>query len=372
MTTRDAGILRSAANARSAASFEGVETVAIIGAGVAGLVTARTLLALGLHSTVFERNEILGGVWADGYANFGAQAPKELYEIPDWPLPADAPNFTPGPILRTYLADYADTFGITPLIRFGVDVARVAARADGKVGWAVASRVGDAESLEDFDLVVACTGLYSNRPHMPEFPGQKTFTGEIIHNSALKSRGRVEGKRVAKKGFGKSATDAARESAAVTAETSIVFRTPHWPLPQKLAGVVPFKCGTLHRLTSALIPPYQRVSGLERFIHGPGRPVAWLFWRMVEILLFFQCRLGSRFGTRVSLVPRVPIEVDSFGESTMVPRPELYRLIREGAINAHRAEIEAYERDAVRLTDGTRLSIDVFSPPCGRPIRSVS
>ena len=87
-----------------------VKRVGIIGAGVAGLATAKTLLADGLGCTIFERGDRLGGVWADGYSNFGVQVQKELYEFPDWPLPSDAPNFTPGPIFQKYLEEYADFF----------------------------------------------------------------------------------------------------------------------------------------------------------------------------------------------------------------------------------------------------------------------
>ncbi len=60
-----------------------IKTVGIVGAGVAGLVTAKTLLAQGLDCTLFERGPALGGVWADGYSNFGVQVQKELYEFPD-------------------------------------------------------------------------------------------------------------------------------------------------------------------------------------------------------------------------------------------------------------------------------------------------
>ena len=50
-----------------------VRRVAIVGAGVSGLATARILLAQGLECTLFERRPALGGVWADGYLNFGVQ-----------------------------------------------------------------------------------------------------------------------------------------------------------------------------------------------------------------------------------------------------------------------------------------------------------
>ena len=72
-----------------------VQHVGIIGAGVAGLATAKILQAEGLDCTIFERAERLGGVWAGGYSNFGVQVQKELYQFPDWPLPeGTAPKLT--------------------------------------------------------------------------------------------------------------------------------------------------------------------------------------------------------------------------------------------------------------------------------------
>lgn len=108
------------------ADVSAVRRVAIIGAGVAGLATARVLVQRGLDCTIFERATVLGGVWMDGYSNFGVQVPRELYEFPDWPLPEGTPDFTPGPIIQKYLEDYADHFGVTPCIRFNADVINAA------------------------------------------------------------------------------------------------------------------------------------------------------------------------------------------------------------------------------------------------------
>lgn len=41
----------------------GVPTVAIIGAGISGVVSAGHLLANGFKVTVFERSQAVGGVW---------------------------------------------------------------------------------------------------------------------------------------------------------------------------------------------------------------------------------------------------------------------------------------------------------------------
>jgi hypothetical protein len=115
----------------------------------------------------------------------------------------------------------------------------------------------------------------------------------------------------------------------------------------------------LHRLTITLIPPYQHPSKLERAIHTVGLPLVWVFWRLVELLLRVQCRLGSRFGTRESLLPATPVEVDAFGESTMLPRPEFYRWARDGRIEVQCGEIAEYRAEGVALENGRELEADV-------------
>lgn len=153
--------------------FKHVRRVGIVGAGEAGLATAKMLLAEGYQCSVFERASQVGGVWAKGYLDFGTQVQRELYEIPDWPLPKEAPDFTPGPTIRAYLQEYADHFGVAPHIRLRTTVLSVRERSDGLSGWTVCSRGPDGVvSEEDFDLVVIAMGVYSHRPNRPEFPGQ--------------------------------------------------------------------------------------------------------------------------------------------------------------------------------------------------------
>ncbi len=171
-----------------------MQSVAIIGAGVAGLATARVLLSQGIDCSVFERAPVLGGVWMAGYSNFGVQVPRDLYEFPDWPLPKGTPDFTPGPIIQKYLEDFAAHFAITPRIRFNTDVKGIAERGGPDTGWTVTWQEsgGEAQSSE-FDMVIVCIGLYSNKPHMPEFPGRNSFGGEVMHISELQSRDQLSG-----------------------------------------------------------------------------------------------------------------------------------------------------------------------------------
>ncbi len=158
--------------------YSEVKNVGIIGAGVAGLTTAKMLLAQGVRCTVFERSSKVGGVWTVGYSNFGVQVQKDIYEFPDYPLPKDAPDFTPGPVVQRYLADYANHFGVTPHIRFDSTVVDMARRDDD--GWTVVSCQGDQEHRDDFDLVVVAIGLYSSSPYIPPVAGREAFAGEIL------------------------------------------------------------------------------------------------------------------------------------------------------------------------------------------------
>ena len=340
-------------------SGTGTDRIAIIGAGVAGLATARQLLGAGFDCTLFERDARLGGVWRDGYLNFGVQVQRELYQFPDWPLPEDTPNFTPGPVLRQYLQDFSDRFGITAHIRFSTRVLRVEEQDGPGSGWRLRIADESGERDEEFARVVVCIGLYSDQPNVPDFPGREDFAGETLHNSRLKRPEQLQGKRVAVIGYGKSASDAALESAHAAARAHIVFRQPHWPIPRNLAGILPFKWGLLNRLCSTLIPPYQNPSPVERIVHGVGKPLAWFYWRIVEVLFYFQFGLGSNFGSRVSLVPEKPVEIDAFGESTQVPRSEFFDLARRGDIELHRTEIERFTESGLNLANGESLELDL-------------
>ncbi len=179
-----------------------------------------------------------------------------------------------------------------------------------------------------------------------------------MHNSLLKSAEQLKGKRVAVIGFGKGASEAAIEATKVAAQTHMIFRDAHWPIPQKLGGVLPFKWGLLNRLCSTLVPLYQDTTPIERAVHSVGKPLTWFYWRIVETLIYFQCRLGSRFGTRVSLAPKLPMEIDAFGESTQAPKPEFFRLARRGSIGLHRTSVEKFTSDGLQLTNGENLDLD--------------
>merc|ERR1719389_183416 len=106
-------------DACSDADFSKVKRVAIIGAGVAGLQTARQLVEAGIECVIFEKAQDVGGVWRENYDDFGLQVPKQLYEFPGFPYPKDRDFdlFPRGPQVQSYIQSYAEAHGLIGLIR---------------------------------------------------------------------------------------------------------------------------------------------------------------------------------------------------------------------------------------------------------------
>lgn len=160
--------------------------IGIIGAGIAGLVTAKTLAQFGHDVTVFEKEAELGGVWAGSrrYPGLTTQNPRETYAFADFPMPSSYPEWPTGTQMQAYLESYCDHFGFRSALRLGTQVLEVSPAGP---RWRV--RVCDlasGEQREDlFDHVVVCNGIFSI-PSIPAFPGSDTFRqagGQILHTS---------------------------------------------------------------------------------------------------------------------------------------------------------------------------------------------
>ncbi|KIW71579.1 hypothetical protein PV04_03726 [Phialophora macrospora] len=163
--------------------------VIIIGAGIAGLVTAKTYLQVCKHLgrsvelIVLDEGKDLGGVWATErhYPGLMVQAPNGYYELSDLTMvDKDHPRDVLIPAVREheYLEAYARQFDVFDKIRFSTKVVRVR-RRNGPFapGWIVETASG--EVLECDKLIVA-SGLYSkDRPIPVPCAG---YTGTATHS----------------------------------------------------------------------------------------------------------------------------------------------------------------------------------------------
>ncbi|KAK8001145.1 Flavin-containing monooxygenase- localized to the cytoplasmic face of the ER membrane [Apiospora marii] len=159
----------------------GGKAVAVIGAGVSGIIAAKRLRAEGLSVRVFERALGPGGVWSynsDAKALFATpmydpletNLPRDLMEFADQPWPEDTPLYPSHQQVLGYIRDYSE--GVE--VEYGTEVVDVCKRTPKwPQRWRVTIRKRDSEeriSL-DFDAVVSCIGTF-DKPVMPEHDGR--------------------------------------------------------------------------------------------------------------------------------------------------------------------------------------------------------
>lgn len=249
--------------------------IAIIGAGFAGLTTARHLRDFGHDVTVFEKVHDVGGVWSTTrlYPGVSTQNGKDTYHLSDYPMPKHYPEWPSGQQVQEYLNGYADHFGLKPLIRLSTPVTHAAQGADGR--WSVTFQPqGGTEQTETFDFLTVCNGIFS-APSVPDFPGAEDFRsagGTICHSSQFLNMDDARGKHVVVIGYGKSSCDVAVGLVDAAASMTVVARELIWKMPKKLAGVLNYKYLFLTRMGEGLFP-YIHLKGVEKFLHGAGRPV---------------------------------------------------------------------------------------------------
>ncbi len=325
-------------------------TVAVLGAGVAGLAAAKTLAQHGFDVTVYEARSELGGVWANNYRSLRVLEPKWVYGYPDWPWPRETPLFPPASDVRAYLDGYAQHFGIRDRIQLNAPIVEAAPTGDGR--WRiVAERDGERDSAE-CDYFVMAPGMF-NLKKVPDWPGKETFAGEVIHSSEFRDGVDVGGKHVVIVGFSRSAMDIAVDIVDEAESVTVLHRSIRWPVPEKFLGLIRNHVLFFARWPTHFAPPWIRPGRAARLLHGPLRGGVGLFWKFFEVLLSAQFRLKRR-----NLVPDRPVKLDLFTNLYIAP-PTFFGLVGDGTIGSRRAEIEAFEKKGVKLTTGESLPADV-------------
>jgi cation diffusion facilitator CzcD-associated flavoprotein CzcO len=245
--------------------------VAVIGAGVAGLATAKVLAQAGHTVEVFDRTPDVGGVWSATrrYPGLTTQSPKVQYALSDFPMPADYPEWPTGAQVQAWLAAYATRFALHLRLSTEVQAARPTDE-----GWELNLQASSGATTETFDRLVVANGIFCE-PAVPTYPGVEEFAlagGRLCAGTAFHDAEQARDKNVLVVGYGKSACDVTVPISNVATSTTVIARQMLWKVPRKIAGVVNFKMLLLTRMGEALFR-YMRLRGVEKFLHGPGNGV---------------------------------------------------------------------------------------------------
>src|SRR4026207_2163840 len=95
--------------------------VAIIGAGMAGILSGVRLLEAGISDfTIYEKGDGPGGTWRENtYPGLACDVPSHLYTYSFEPNPLWSQTFAPGPENQGYFERVAEKYDVPRNIRFG-------------------------------------------------------------------------------------------------------------------------------------------------------------------------------------------------------------------------------------------------------------
>ncbi|TFV57897.1 NAD(P)/FAD-dependent oxidoreductase [Mycobacterium sp. PS03-16] len=348
----------------------GTTTVAIIGAGIAGIVTALAAADAGVAYEIFDRNEEVGGTWlTTTYPGIGVDTPSAYYSLsrevnPDWS------NYYPqGAEYQAYLVSLADKHGLREHTRFGTEVEALWWDEDRRQ-WQIHSvdRAGNRDI--GYARVVITAAGYLNRPRWPDLPGRNTFAGVSVHSAQWDSTLDLTGKRVAIIGAGCTAVQIVDACVDQVAHLTVFQRQPHWVAPRRrLSDEVP----EFRRYLGRHLPYYANWHRLKSYwgtadnnypviLQDPEWSKNHLSISPANDVLLQMCTeyINRMFGEGTELAKKVTPDFAPYGKRIIRDPGGYYAALTRDHVDVEASEPAAVNREGIVTQDGRQIDLDVI------------
>ena len=202
-------------------------SVAVVGAGPAGLAVGACLRRAGLDFVILEKALHVAPSWRRHYERLHLHTVKQLSSLPYLPFPARYPRYVPRHLVIEYLKTYAETFDLKP--RFGEAVRAI--RRTGN-GWTVEST---SSAIETSQVVIASG--FNAEPVMPDVPAMAIFKGRVLHSAQYANAHPFAGQSVLVVGMGNTGAEIALDLCENNARPTISLRDGVHIAPRDLFGI---------------------------------------------------------------------------------------------------------------------------------------
>ena len=205
-----------------------------LGAGPAGLASAKFAAEVSLSPRIFEKEESVGGLWAPNSKlcrpSMRTNLSKYSCTFSDFPWPPNTPMFPTVVQVGKYFSSYVQKFLKPGVLSLGCKVTDVE-RSDSNNKWMITWSSGQDSEMAEFDhLIIAC-GFFS-KSYFPSIPGLDTFPGTVIHSSTYTDPSVFRGRHVAIIGGSLSSAEVAGDIAHLAASVHHVTTRPLYVFPK--------------------------------------------------------------------------------------------------------------------------------------------
>jgi len=329
--------------------------VLIVGGGHSGLILAARLGMIGVDTLVVERNSRVGDNWRNRYHSLTLHNEVWANSMPYLPFPPNWPTFIPKDKLAGWLEAYAELMELN----VWTGTTFTGGEHDEASGtWtARLTRADGTERTIRCPHLVLATGGSSGVPNIPDLPGLQDFGGEVLHSSTFGSGTTYTGQRAIVFGTGNSGHDVAQDlHANGAAQVTVIQRSPTC-----VVSLVP--SGTMVYALYSEGPPVDDIDLITAAIPYPvlRDTYQWLTKRT--------CALDQDLLDRLH---GVGFETDYEPDGTGFHMKYLRKgggyyinvgcsdLIADGKIALrHARDIDWFERDGLRFSDGTVVQADL-------------
>jgi cation diffusion facilitator CzcD-associated flavoprotein CzcO len=353
--------------------------VIIVGAGLSGVGAACHLRQRQPRKSfaILEGRAAMGGTW-DLFRYPGVRSDSDMYTLGYRFRPwRDAKAIADAPSILNYIRDTAAEFGVDKEIRYGHRV-KHASWSTADALWTIEADTGEAdtelppkqnpdheggpENVAQFtcNFLYLCTGYYDYAAgYTPDWPGVKSFRGQIIHPQKWPDDLDYEGKRVVVIGSG---------ATAVTLVPAMAERAGHVTMLQRSPTYVVSR------------PAEDKLGNSLRRLLPDGAAYAITRWKNVLLQLFFynlarsrpevfkwMLRRGVRnhLGDEYDLKHFTP-EYNPWDQRLcLIPDSDLFTSIRDGRAAVVTDQIETFTETGLQLKSGEHLDADIIVTATG-------
>lgn len=345
-------------------------TVAIVGAGLAGIVTALTATDAGVAFEIFDRNDEVGGTWlTTTYPGIGVDTPSAYYSLSREVNPEWSSYYPQGAEYQAYLVALADKYGLRAHTRFGTEVEALWWDEDNS-RWQIHAVDRHGNRFVSHARVVVTAAGYLNRPRWPDLPGRETFAGNSIHSAQWDPALELTGQRIAVVGAGCTAVQIVDACVDQVAHLTLFQRQPHWVAPRKRpTDDVP----EYRRYLGRHLPHYAKWHRLKSFwgtadnnypviLRDPDWAGSHLSISPANDVLLQMCLdyIDRTFGAGSELAKKVTPDFAPYGKRIIRDPGGYYAALTRDHVDVEAREPAAVNPAGIVTQDGRQLDLDVI------------